>query len=143
MLQSKYFKTEELVSKRIFDRLGDSSLMAIPEKAIECLDKLRETAKVSMTINTYAKGGKYDNNGLLCFEDFEYKNTVQNTYFNYFNKQWMGLRFYVLFSKHTAEDAIALVESVRKDIPNLGLVQKTSVRGGNQHFIMIEILGNE
>ncbi len=143
MRQSKYFATEELVSKRIFDRLGDRSLMAIPEKAIECLDAIRERAKVAMTLNTWHKGGKYDNNGLICFEDHDYKSITSNMYFNYFEKQWFGLKFYILFSKHTADDAIELIESVRSEIPHLGLVQKTSTRGGNHHFIMIEVLGNE
>lgn len=48
---TKHFDTEELVSKQVFDLLGDSAIKLFDPKALETLEIIRELVKVPLICN--------------------------------------------------------------------------------------------
>ena len=60
---TKHFDTEELVSKQVFDLLGDSAIKLFDPKALETLEIIRELVKVPLICNNWLTGGDRDDCG--------------------------------------------------------------------------------
>lgn len=63
-MKSKYFKIQELVSKRVYDKYGDNSWMFIDTKLIKVIDLLREHFNKPITVNNWLWGGNLEQRGL-------------------------------------------------------------------------------
>lgn len=66
---TKHFNTEELVSKQVFDVIGDAAIKLFDPKALETLEAIREILDVPLICNNWAYGGSRDDCGyrdLLC-----------------------------------------------------------------------------
>lgn len=66
---TKHFNTEELVSKQVFDVIGDDAIKLFDPKALETLETIREILNVPLICNNWAEGGSRDDCGyrdLLC-----------------------------------------------------------------------------
>ena len=61
---SKYFKIQELVSKKVYDKYGEQAWMFIDTKLIKVLDLLREHFNKPITINNWMWGGTLEQRGL-------------------------------------------------------------------------------
>lgn len=60
---TKHFNTEELVSKQVFDVIGDDAIKLFDPKAIETLEVIREILDVPLICNDWADGGTRDDCG--------------------------------------------------------------------------------
>ena len=63
-MKSKYFKIQELVSKKVYDNYGEQAWMFIDTKLIKVLDLLREHFNKPITINNWMWGGTLEQRGL-------------------------------------------------------------------------------
>ena len=63
-MKSKYFKIQELVSKKVYDKYGEQAWMFIDTKLIKVLDLLREHFNKPITINNWMWGGTLEQRGL-------------------------------------------------------------------------------
>lgn len=63
-MKSKYFKIQELVSKKVYNRYGENAWMFIDTKLIKVLDTLREHFNRPITINNWMWGGTLEQRGL-------------------------------------------------------------------------------
>lgn len=60
---TKHFNTEELVSKQVFDVIGDDAIKLFDPKAIETLEAIRELVDVPLICNNWSDGGSRDDCG--------------------------------------------------------------------------------
>lgn len=60
---TKHFNTEELVSKQVYDIIGDDAIKLFDPKAIESLEAIREILNVPLICNNWADGGSRDDCG--------------------------------------------------------------------------------
>lgn len=60
---TKHFNTEELVSKQVFDVIGDDAIRLFDPKALETLEVIREILNVPLICNNWADGGSRDDCG--------------------------------------------------------------------------------
>lgn len=60
---TKHFNTEELVSKRVFDVIGDDAIKLFDPKALETLEVIREILDVPLICNDWKSGGSRDDCG--------------------------------------------------------------------------------
>ena len=63
-MKSKYFKIQELVSKKVYDKHGEQAWMFIDTKLIKVLDLLREHFNRPITVNNWLWGGTLEQRGL-------------------------------------------------------------------------------
>lgn len=63
MKANKYFTVEELVSKEVYELLGDEAIKLFDPKAIEVLEDVREILNVPLICNNWASGGSRDDCG--------------------------------------------------------------------------------
>ena len=54
---TKHFNTEELVSKQVFDVIGDDAIKLFDPKALETLEAIREILNVPLICNNWKSGG--------------------------------------------------------------------------------------
>ncbi|EHM6953351.1 hypothetical protein KGV31_002150 [Vibrio parahaemolyticus] len=64
MYKSKHFKTEELVSKTMFNQRGSKAIELIDERVLITLDALRENLNKPITANNWLWGGSFQQRGL-------------------------------------------------------------------------------
>lgn len=57
---TKHFNTEELVSKQVFDVIGDDAIKLFDPKALETLEAIREILNVPLICNNWKSGGTRD-----------------------------------------------------------------------------------
>ncbi len=62
-MKSKYFKIQELVSKKVYDKYGEQAWMFIDTKLIKVLDQLREHFGKPITVNNWLWGGNLEQRG--------------------------------------------------------------------------------
>lgn len=137
----KHFETEELVSKFTYDKMGERSLIFIPEKALEGLDLLREKVGRDMVINTWHKNSAgYILNGMICYDDKPYKTMVERTRFNMFYKKWFGLEYNIKFGGLTADEVIKIVDL--SDYPMIESIRNCTIPG-QADFVVVTFKGNE
>lgn len=55
-MKSKYFKIQELVSKQVYEKYGESAWRFIDEKLIITLDQIREFFGKPIMVNSYGRG---------------------------------------------------------------------------------------
>lgn len=60
---TKHFNTEELVSKQVFDVIGDDAIKLFDPKALETLEAIREILDVPLICNDWKSGGTRDDCG--------------------------------------------------------------------------------
>lgn len=60
---TKHFNTEELVSKQVFDVIGDDAIKLFDPKALETLEAIREILNVPLICNNWTSGGTRDDCG--------------------------------------------------------------------------------
>lgn len=60
---TKHFNTEELVSKQVYDIIGDDAVKLFDPKALETLEVIREILNVPLICNNWANGGTRDDCG--------------------------------------------------------------------------------
>lgn len=60
MKANKYFTVEELVSKDVYDLLGDEAIKLFDPKALEVLEDVREILGIPLTCNDWHLGGDRD-----------------------------------------------------------------------------------
>jgi uncharacterized protein YcbK (DUF882 family) len=63
MYQPKYFKSYELLPPDIYQKHGDNGLYFMDDRILWTLDRLRETLKQSIVVNTWKQGGKFSQRG--------------------------------------------------------------------------------
>ena len=63
-MKSKYFKIQELVSKKVYDKHGEQAWIFIDTKLIKVLDLLREHFNRPITVNNWVWGGTLEQRGL-------------------------------------------------------------------------------
>ena len=68
-MKSKYFKIQELVSKKVYDKHGEQAWMFIDTKLIKVLDLLREHFNRPITVNNWLWGGNLQQRGLRANKD--------------------------------------------------------------------------
>lgn len=68
-MKSKYFKIQELVSKKVYDKYGEQAWMFIDTKLIKILDLLREHFGKPITVNNWMWGGTLEQRGLRANKD--------------------------------------------------------------------------
>lgn len=73
-MKSKYFKIQELVSKGVYDKYGESSWKFIDERLIQTIDIIREFFDAPMTINNWLWGGNLQQRGYRANKDEMVKN---------------------------------------------------------------------
>lgn len=61
---SKYFKIEELVSKKVYKKYGEKSWQFIDPTLIKVIDLIREHFNAPVTINNWLWGGNLEQRGL-------------------------------------------------------------------------------
>lgn len=65
----KYFKVYELVSKEIYDKMGDDALTLFNHKILTALDDLREYMQAPCTCNNWHEGGQFQHRGYRTPEE--------------------------------------------------------------------------
>ena len=60
---TKHFNTEELVSKQVYDVIGDDAIKLFDPKALEMLEAVREIVDVPLICNDWKRGGSRDDCG--------------------------------------------------------------------------------
>ncbi|MGL5576768.1 MAG: hypothetical protein ACRDCW_14615 [Sarcina sp.] len=139
--KSRFFSTEDLVSKPIFNRLGDEALKIIPAYALKTLDDLRINMKRAMIINSWAKSNVgFTQNGLICFDDPSYKRTVERTSFAYFNKKWFGLEWTIKFHGLSPDEVIRIIDL--EQYPFIKSI-RPATEAALENFVIVELKGNE
>lgn len=63
MKANKYFTVEELVSKEVYELLGDEAIKLFDPKALEVLEDVREILDVPLICNNWCSGGSRDDCG--------------------------------------------------------------------------------
>lgn len=63
MKANKYFAVEELVSKEVYELLGDEAIKLFDPKALEVLEDVREILAVPLICNNWRSGGSRDDCG--------------------------------------------------------------------------------
>ena len=58
MKANKYFTVEELVSKEVYELLGDEAIKLFGPKALQVLEEIREILGVPLICNNWEHGGK-------------------------------------------------------------------------------------
>lgn len=76
-MKSKYFKIQELVSKKVYDKHGEQAWMFIDTKLIKVLDLLREHFNRPITVNNWLWGGALEQRGLRTNLDELVKNKTE------------------------------------------------------------------
>jgi uncharacterized protein YcbK (DUF882 family) len=62
MYKCKYFKIQELVSKKIYQELGEKAWILFDERLLKTADKLREKFGITF-VNDWHRNGKFSNRG--------------------------------------------------------------------------------
>lgn len=60
---TKHFSTEELVSKQVFDVIGDDAIKLFDPIALKMLEAVREIVNVPLICNNWKQGGSRDDCG--------------------------------------------------------------------------------
>jgi hypothetical protein len=60
---TKHFNTEELVSKQVYDVIGDDAIKLFDPKVLESLEAIREILNVPLICNNWVEGGSRDDCG--------------------------------------------------------------------------------
>lgn len=68
-MKSKYFKIQELVSKKVYKKYGEKSWEFIDTRLIKVIDLLREHFNKPITINDWLWGGNLQQRGLRANKD--------------------------------------------------------------------------
>ena len=68
-MKSEYFKIQELVSKNVYNKYGESAWRFIDEKLILSIDAIREYFNQPVTINNWMWGGNLQQRGLRANKD--------------------------------------------------------------------------
>lgn len=63
-IKMKYFKIQELVSKRVYRRYGDDAIKFICPMLLETISAVRENIGKPITINNWHLGGRFHQRGL-------------------------------------------------------------------------------
>lgn len=63
MKANKYFTVDELVSKEVYELLGDEAIKLFDPKALEVLEDVREILDVPLICNNWRSGGSRDDCG--------------------------------------------------------------------------------
>lgn len=69
MKKCKYFKLQEIVSDKVYKKLGESAWRLFAPSVIDNLDSFREIIGAGVTINNYPFGGPNTQRGLRCNVD--------------------------------------------------------------------------
>jgi hypothetical protein len=143
----KHYKTEELVSRLMYDKLQESVLEVLPAHVLECLDTIRTELGRAVTINTWSTNPNgYNENGFVCFDDKSYRATVERSVFTRLNKQWLGLEYNLAFNGLTAEEALTLLDSKIKNKQSVLFGKVESItqckQPGLSNFVKITFKGN-
>ena len=78
-MKSKYFKIQELVSKKVYEKYGETSWIFIDENLIKILDLLREHFGKPLTVNNWLWGGELQQRGLRTnLDEMVRDKTLQN-----------------------------------------------------------------
>lgn len=64
MYKPKYFNTQELVSKELYDQLGELCLNLFSPHTLRVLDQIRSAYNEPLVINNWHNGGNYSQSGL-------------------------------------------------------------------------------
>lgn len=67
----KYFKIQELVDKKTFERFGESAFMFFDPRLLRTIDAIREYFNKPVLINNWSQGGDFDSRGLRRPDDPE------------------------------------------------------------------------
>ena len=63
MKANKYFTVDELVSKEVYELLGDEAIKLFDPKALEVLEDVREILGIPLICNDWNTGGHRNNSG--------------------------------------------------------------------------------
>lgn len=63
MKANKYFTVDELVSKEVYELLGDEAIKLLDPKALEVLEDVREILGIPLICNDWNIGGNRNNSG--------------------------------------------------------------------------------
>lgn len=63
MKANKYFTVDELVSKEVYELLGDEAIKLFDPKALEVLEDVREILGIPLTCNDWNNGGNRNDSG--------------------------------------------------------------------------------
>ena len=105
MYKPRFFKAQELVPPSIYEKMGESSLVLIDDRALQTLDQLRRTLG-PCTVNDWCFGGKFKQSGLRTPESKHFSPTSQHTF---------GRAMDCKFRDHSAEE---VRQFIIKDITN-------------------------
>ena len=98
---SKYFKIHELVSKSVYEKMGEKAWRYVPDDLIMAIDTVKERfPNGTISINNYAWGGSRQWSGLRTADSSYYSATSMHSFM---------MAVDMIFSKYTADE-------VRKDI---------------------------
>ena len=79
-MKSKYFKIQELVSRKVYEKYGNSAWGFIDERLIITIDSLREFFGEPITVNNWLWGGSLQQRGLRAnCDDIVKENTINDT----------------------------------------------------------------
>ena len=82
---SKYFKIEELVSKKVYEKYKEKSWQFIDPTLIKVIDLIREHFNAPVTINNWLWGGALEQRGLRTNCDEIVKERQQLIHYMYHN----------------------------------------------------------
>lgn len=94
MYKPKYFKTQELVSSKVYADRGEKALQLFDERALKVIDLLRVQFG-SATINDWLWGGENESRGLR---------TPDSPYYRSYSQHTFGRAFDVIFKDATAKE---------------------------------------
>lgn len=63
MYKCKFFKIEEIIDKKTYEKFGENAWQFFPEKALLMIDGFRDFIAKPCTINNWKSGGQYEFSG--------------------------------------------------------------------------------
>jgi hypothetical protein len=63
-----YFELHELVCQHVFNKYGETAWSFLDPRLLKTLDVIRERIGKVITVNTWKKGGQFDERGFRCIQ---------------------------------------------------------------------------
>ncbi len=80
MYKPKHFKTQELVSERVYEERGEKALELLDSRILEVIDYLREQLGRSITVNSWLWDGPRSQSGLRDVGHYKTLDKYHSTY---------------------------------------------------------------
>lgn len=136
----RYFKIQEFVSKRVYNKYGEGAWQFICPRLLHTLLIIREGLGKPITINNWHAGGKFSQRGLRSNMSSIFKNKFQKGVM-YLSAHTMGKAIDFTVKDMTASEVRDWLEGIEKELP-YKIRLENKMKGKQISWIHLDVFWN-